>query len=189
MFDPNEHLIKLRGGIYLEVKWRIVWFRQEHPGGQIATEVISKEPPIVRAIIYDEEGRTLASGHASVPSNKPGQQVWTGREIEKAETAAIGRALAHAGYGTQFTGEEEEEYLADSPVAPERLEIPSLAAREHLLDALVRQYGGTRNAIYRRLVALEAQGVLQASMSDEEVLEILEKRAGGKKTHAAESPR
>jgi hypothetical protein len=34
----------------------------------------------------------------------------------KAETAAIGRALAHAGYGTQFTGEDEGDFLADSPV-------------------------------------------------------------------------
>jgi hypothetical protein len=38
---------------------------------------------------------------------------------EKAETGAIGRALALCGYGTQFAPEfDEEERLADSPMPP-----------------------------------------------------------------------
>ena len=30
-FNPNDHLINLKGKHYLEVKWRLVWFRMEHP--------------------------------------------------------------------------------------------------------------------------------------------------------------
>jgi len=43
------------------------------------------------------------------------------RPFEGAETAAIGRALGVAGYGTQFMGDEmdEGEHLADSPVERE----------------------------------------------------------------------
>jgi hypothetical protein len=38
--------------------------------------------------------------------------------LEKAETGAIGRALALCGYGTQFAPElEEAERIVDSPVA------------------------------------------------------------------------
>ena len=51
------------------------------------------------------------------------QGVAAGRPFEGAETAAIGRALAVAGYGTQFTGEEEGEHLADAPVASRKAKV------------------------------------------------------------------
>jgi hypothetical protein len=30
-FDPAKHLTNLKGSEYLEVKWRLVWLRNEHP--------------------------------------------------------------------------------------------------------------------------------------------------------------
>lgn len=106
-FDPRKHVIQLKGKWYLETKYRIQWFRSaaEHPRGCISTEVISTDPLMVKATIYDGEGSVLATGHATAVDT--GKTVWTGRGLEKAETAAIGRALAHAGYGTQFAGAEE----------------------------------------------------------------------------------
>lgn len=118
-FDPNKHITKIQGRDYIEVKWRIVWFRDENPQGRIATEiVIAGDTPIaVRASVIDGDGNHLADGMATIRQAEGREtRSWGGREIEKAETAAIGRALAHAGYGTQFTGEVEGDYLADSPV-------------------------------------------------------------------------
>src|SRR6266704_1283954 len=40
-FDPNEYLMKLQNKDYLEVKWRLVWFRDIHPNGTIETEPIT----------------------------------------------------------------------------------------------------------------------------------------------------
>lgn len=114
-FNPNDHLIKLQGKDYLLVAWRIVWFRETNPTGSIATELIATENSvIVRAVISTEAG-ILSTGYGTAPA--AGKGSWTGRAIEKAETAAIGRALAHAGYGTQFTDDDEGDNLADSPVS------------------------------------------------------------------------
>lgn len=113
MFDAKSKVTKMQGKDYLEVKWRIAWFRDEHPKGAIITEVMQGEPTIVKATILDGEGEILATGHGTPKM----QGVAKARPFEGAETAAVGRALAHAGYGTQFTDEfDEGEHLADTPI-------------------------------------------------------------------------
>jgi hypothetical protein len=104
-FDPKKHLIQLKGKWYLETKYRIQWFREKFPNGCISTEVVSFEPMMVKATIYNNEGAVLATAHATAVDK--GNAVWSGRGLEKSETAAIGRALAHAGFGTQFAGVDE----------------------------------------------------------------------------------
>jgi hypothetical protein len=109
-FDPQSKVKKIQGKDYLEVKWRIVWFREVHPDGAIETAVAGDD--LMKAVVRNGEGHILATGHGS--SKKQG--VASKRPFEVAETAAIGRALAHAGLGPQFTGEEEGDQLADAPV-------------------------------------------------------------------------
>jgi len=110
-FDPKKHLMQMKGKDYLEVKWRIVWFREDHPNGNITTELASTDPPLMKATVGTQDF-VLGTGFGSPKT----QGVAATRPFEGAETAAIGRALAVAGYGTQFTGEEEGEHLADAPV-------------------------------------------------------------------------
>lgn len=122
-FNPKDKLIKLQGKEYLEVRWRVVWFREVHPTGAITTELVMTEPTvIVKAAVHGADGVLLASDYGTAPT--AGKGTWTGRSVEKATTAAIGRALALAGFGTQFDADDEGDHLADSPVEPVRAPAP-----------------------------------------------------------------
>ena len=129
-FNPSDHLTKLKGKDYLEAKWRLVWLRDEHPDAMIETQHIelSDEHAIFRAVVTFKEGGG-ASGYGSETKRDFGDY------IEKAETKAIARALAAAGYGTQFTGDElaEGERVVDSPVqrsAPRSQPTPTRTVNE-----------------------------------------------------------
>ncbi|HVB20368.1 MAG TPA: hypothetical protein VNG51_00295 [Ktedonobacteraceae bacterium] len=142
-FNPNEHIMQLKSkdGLkdYLPVQWRLVWFREQCPNGTIETEIVhldlDKETEEEVFAWNNEKRRSekvvktargIAVFHATVKDGKGGVATGTKSEkaasfpdyIEKAETGAIGRALAALGYGTQFTGEEfnEEHRIVDSPV-------------------------------------------------------------------------
>ena len=128
-FNPQQHLIDLRGKQYLEVAWRLVWFRDAHPTGSIITTMLSTEPLVMRCEVV-VDGVVIATGHGSADSQGR-KVVWSGREIEKAETASIGRALAAAGFGTQFSGEyDDADHPADSPRPPQNRQQRPQQAQE-----------------------------------------------------------
>jgi hypothetical protein len=103
-FEPGKYLRNFRGRDYLEVKWRVVWLRSEHPDATIETELVKQSPPSARG----EPGIAIFRARVALPG--AGEASGWGSEtstdfrdyIEKAETKALGRALAALGYGTQF---------------------------------------------------------------------------------------
>lgn len=98
-FDPAQYLSKFDGKDYLEVKWRIMWLRSEHPDARVTTEIVQHN---------EEAGFALFRAEVELPSG--GRSTGWGSEtvrdfhdyIEAAETKALGRALASLGFGTQF---------------------------------------------------------------------------------------
>ncbi len=144
VFNPNEHMRvferrqrQLDGSYktvrvdYLDVKWRIVWFRTEHPNGSIETRLLSDPgvtPAVVQATVRLENGVT-ATGFGQC-----GQDDWSDW-LEKAETRAIGRALALLGYGTQFC-EDFDEIISDSPVESPRRGGASVQSMEPSTDPM-----------------------------------------------------
>src|SRR5215210_1907004 len=129
-FDPTRYVRQLRGkggaADYLDIKWRLVWLRSEHPDAQIQTEhvTITNELAIFRAVVSIPGGGS-ASGYGSE----------TARDfvdfLEKAETKALGRALAALGYGTQFAQEFDVDDATDAPAdaRPDVLRARPVAAR------------------------------------------------------------
>ncbi len=106
-FDAGKYLTNLNGRDYLEVKWRLLWLRTEHPDAVIETELVKHGGGLAlfraRAAI---PGAGIATGWGSETAGDFGDY------IEKAETKALGRALAALGYGTQFC--EDFDFSADS---------------------------------------------------------------------------
>lgn len=142
-FNPQDHLMQLRSKDgskdYLPVQWRLVWFREMCPHGTIDTEELEVDldrEMEEEAYAWNNEtrrsekvvkkARGYARYRAIVTDGKGGRATGTKSEkavsfpdyIEKAETGAIGRALAALGYGTQFTGDEfdERHRIVDAPV-------------------------------------------------------------------------
>ncbi|MGD9894575.1 MAG: hypothetical protein AB7R89_26140 [Dehalococcoidia bacterium] len=116
-FDAGRYVVKLRGKEYLEVKWRLLWLRTQHPDANIETELVShdvqRQMAIFRAKVSIPNGGS-ASGWGQEEAADFGDY------LEKAETKALGRALAALGFGTQFTEDfefgAEQERVVDAPV-------------------------------------------------------------------------
>jgi hypothetical protein len=130
IFDPNKYMLKLpktkkiigdNGMVkwektetdYLPVAARIAWFRKDHPLWSIITEVeqLANKAVVMKATIKDMLGSVIAT------ARKKETEMGFPDYIEKAETGAIGRALAMCGYGTLQAPEfDEQDRLADAPV-------------------------------------------------------------------------
>lgn len=98
---------------YLPVAARIAWFRREHPDWSIITNIVqlANKGVLMKAVIKDAQGRVIAT------ARKKETEIGFPDYIEKAETGAVGRALAMCGYGTLQAPEfDEQERLADSPI-------------------------------------------------------------------------
>lgn len=114
-FDPSRYLTKVNGSDYLEVKWRLVWLRDVHPDAVIDTDLIehNAQHAVVRARV------TLPTGASASGWGSEGLDDFA-NYIEKAETKALGRALAALGFGTQFCPDFEfgasTGHVVDSPV-------------------------------------------------------------------------
>jgi hypothetical protein len=147
-FDPRvyEDTIKVRGANdkdYLSVKWRIVWLRSDDWNAQIETE----------KVLLDDK---MAVFVARITTTRGGVSVAHGSEtkgdfadyVEKAESKAIGRALANLGYSEEWktfvidqktalrNAKREEAAVASAPV-PAPAPAPAPAPVAHTAPAPV----------------------------------------------------
>jgi hypothetical protein len=153
--EPKKHwkpktgdFIQLRGrggGTYLPARKRINWMRggdpDAHPDWGINTALLEHNQgkrtgpgkveggyALVGASITDERGRTIATAMKTEYSENFADYV------EKAETGAVARALAVAGYGTESALDLDEGYeddrIADAPVTDRPITISASGSVE-----------------------------------------------------------
>lgn len=117
-FDPSQYL---RAGIdsadgaesdYLDVKYRVLWFRARYPYAKVSftAHLLTDSTAIFECRVYmskdDPVDNYLASGFARRTFDQADP---LGRfYVESAATAALGRALGIAGFGSQFCDRDNE---------------------------------------------------------------------------------
>ena len=105
--------------LYLDVQYRKMWFRLANPNGKIVKKICNFDGnlAVVEAKVYldknDSEENFVSNAFAQRFAD-PSNIEYGSRYLESAETAAVGRALADAGYGLQFCAEPNM-MIADSP--------------------------------------------------------------------------
>lgn len=110
-FEPKDYLReeKTEDGVsfYLDTKYRLLWFRLMYPQGKLVKipKALNKEYATFEVRVYtdknDADENFLANGFASRYKDDSNERFGL-NFVESAETAALGRALKDAGFGTQF---------------------------------------------------------------------------------------
>lgn len=107
----NEQLktVDIKGKKYAQVSERIKAFREVCPAGQILTDIVDNTDGVVtmKATIFDEEGKRLASGYAQ--EKETSSFINKTSYIENCETSAVGRALGFVGIGVDGSFASAEE--------------------------------------------------------------------------------
>ncbi len=95
-FNPLDYIIRTRGQRdYLEVKYRVLWLRREHPTARVRSECLDhSENFALFRVSIDLGDKGYAEGHGSEYRES------FFNFIERAETRALGNALDNLGYST-----------------------------------------------------------------------------------------
>lgn len=161
-FDPRRFVTRVGGADYLEVKWRVYWLRSQHPDAVITTELVSHE----NSVAVFKAQVAIPGGGSATGWGSEGYDDFRDY-LEKAETKALGRALAALGFGTQFTPDfdfaEGQDKVVDAPVR--------LARQRQLVDLAGERIGQTaeRQSMTDRQIGFIRKVAREKGISDEQV--------------------
>lgn len=123
-FDPNDHMMQLKGKDYLSVQYRLLWFIRDQR--ELIKAGLAKVPYVVQTDLVEMDRDTSWAHFKTYVRDVLGNEATMyGSEsakdfadyAEKASTKSLGRALLALGYGTAAAPEMDEgERVVDSPV-------------------------------------------------------------------------
>jgi len=135
-YDPNNHLMQLKGRDYLNVQNRLLWFIRDQRA--FISGGLARVPYVIQTELVEmdrEAGfahfktyvRDVLGNESTMYGSESAKDF--GDFAEKASTKSLGRALLALGYGTAFAPEMDEgERVVDAPV--ERRRQPARSAAE-----------------------------------------------------------
>lgn len=122
-FDPNDHLIQLKGRDYLNVQARMLWFIRDQRA--LIASGLAQMPYVIRTELVEQDRERQYAHFKTYVRDVLGNEATmygseTGKDFadyaEKASTKSLGRALLALGYGTAFAPEMDEgERVVDTP--------------------------------------------------------------------------
>jgi hypothetical protein len=133
-FDPNDHLMQLKGRDYLNVQARMLWFIRDQRALIVAG--LAQLPYVLRTELVEQDRERQYAHFRTYVRDVLGNEATmygseTGKDFadyaEKASTKSLGRALLALGYGTAFAPEMDEgERVVDTP----QRHVPSTRERQ-----------------------------------------------------------
>lgn len=192
-FDPTRYLMKVSGRDYLEVKWRLVWLRSNYPNARVVTDLVEHRPGESAVFLATVSLPPSEVEEADPLTGEIVKRLWSasatgwgsegigdfGDYLEKAETKALGRALAALGFGTQFCWDHDfgadQQRVVDAPTelrgGGDRRPSPGgtqgITPRQmKYLHAVAREVGLTNDGIEERAQAAFGCGVAELSRRD-----------------------
>jgi hypothetical protein len=164
-YDPNNHLMQLKGRDYLNVQNRLLWFIRDQrtfiSGGLarvpyvIQTELVEMDREVGFAH-FKTYVRDVLGNESTMYGSESAKDF--GDFAEKASTKSLGRALLALGYGTAFAPEMDEgERVVDAPVERRRQPARSAAEPAPRPVATTASTSAQRNATTAEPVATEQQ--------------------------------
>lgn len=182
-WDPQDHLMKIKGKEYLTVQNRLIWFIRDQRAlieAGLATCAYALETTLVE----HDTGKGWAHFKTTVRDVLGNSATMYGSEtqrdfpdyIEKASTKSLGRALLLLGYGTAFTADDldEGERVVDAPVAATTsAPRPAAAPAAPVLPAVATPHQAARPSTVEKGVApmvaittwLTARGMIAADLT------------------------
>ncbi len=148
---------------YLDVQYRKMWFRLRNPNGKIVKKICNFDGnlAVVEARIYldrNDPPENYVSNAFAQRFIDPANQDYGNRYLESAETAAVGRALADAGYGLQFCLERDptpvdmgQQFFGQPDMMPVEDSISTItetSVNPYPQPAPVKTQGGTQGMMY-----------------------------------------
>ena len=134
-YDPNNHLMQLKGRDYLNVQNRLLWFIRDQRA--FISSGLARVPYVIQTELVEldrEAGfahfktyvRDVLGNESTMYGSESAKDF--GDFAEKASTKSLGRALLSLGYGTAFAPEMDEgERVVDAPVERKRTGTRSTA--------------------------------------------------------------
>ena len=127
-YDPNQHMLSLKGKDYLTVQNRLLWFVRDQR--ELIMRGLATMPYIIRTELVEHDRdagyaqfrtyvRDVLGNEATMYGSETAHDF--GDYAEKASTKSLGRALLLLGYGTGMAPEMDEgDRVVDSPVERRR---------------------------------------------------------------------
>ena len=146
----TDGIISIHGKEYATVAYRLALFRADYPKGCIVTKLVSDtDGVIVFMATVDDGDDMLATGYAE--EVRGSSNINKTSALENAETSAVGRALAFAGYHSSTSIASADEVS----VAIARQDKPEPKASKKQVDAIEAFLGDQedRGALSQALLA------------------------------------
>ena len=174
-----EGYVNIHGKQYETVAHRVWRFRQEHSKYGVETELLTDPGAanivVMRAVITDDNGRILATGHAeevygSTNINKTSA-------LENCETSAIGRALAALGFISESDSFASADEVQNAIAAQEKMEEDKAAKIQRVIDDNAETISYVAQALEEDNYSMALEGLEELSHDEKAALWIAPTKA------------